>query len=94
MHLWKELYRVTDDNFNQSHHWLVASFMTFSGNVNSMSQYTMRTQPGALSRAAFEEPVDMLVLAALNGERDNLSGCSSPIVCGIKPQIRAGYNFD
>ena len=67
--------------------------MTFSGNVKSMTRYTMRTQPGALSRAAFEEPLDMLVLAALNGERDDLSG-SSAIVCGIMPQIGTRYNFD
>ena len=54
----------------------------------------MRTQPGAFSRAAFEEPVDMLVSAVLNGKLDDLSGCPSAIVCGITPQIETGCNFD
>ena len=67
--------------------------MIFPGNVKSMGQYTMTTQPGALSRAAFEEPVDMLVSTALSGKRDDLSGCSSAAVCGITPQIGTGCNF-
>lgn len=62
-----------------------APFVTSSGSVKSISRYTMRTQSGALSRAASKEPVDMLVLAALNGEHDHLSGCSSAIICGIMP---------
>ena len=67
--------------------------MIFPGNVKSMGRYTMTTQPGALSRAAFEEPVDMLVSTALSGKRDDLSGCSSAAVCGITPQIGTGCNF-
>ena len=73
MYLQKELHCVTgDDDVDQSHPQLVASFMTFSGSVKSMNRYTMRTQPGAPSRAAFKESVDMLVLAALNGDPANI----------------------
>ena len=61
MYLRKELHRVTGDDVDQSHPQLVASFMTVSGSVKSMSRYTMRTQSGTWSRAAFKEPVDILL---------------------------------
>ena len=37
--------------------------------------------------------MDMLVSTALSGKRDDLSGCSSAVVCGITREIGTGCNF-
>ena len=94
MYLQRELHKVTGEGVSIAHTQLVASFMTFQGSVKSMTRYTMRNQSGALCRAAFEEPVDMLVSAAINGEIDDLSGCSSAIICGKAPKVGTNGNID
>ena len=94
MYIQNELHKVTGDDVSVAHTQLVASVMTFQGSVKSMIRYTMRNQGGALSRAAFEEPVDMLVTTAVNGEVDDLSGCSSAIICGKAPKVGTNGNLD
>ena len=77
-----------------AHTQFFASFMTFQGTVKSITRYIRRNQSGALSRAAFEEPVDMLVAATINGEVDDLSGCSSAIICRRAPKVGANGSID
>lgn len=74
---------------NDCHLRLLADKMTFKGKPFSITRYTMRVNDvGALSKATFEQSVDIIQSASFKGEIDNLNGISSAIVAGN--QIRAG----
>ena len=94
MYLQNELHKVTGDGVSIAHTQLAASFMTLQRTVKYMTRYTMRNQGGALSRAAFKEPVDMLVVAAINREVDDISRCSSAVICGRAPRVGTNGNID
>lgn len=68
---------------NVCHVKLLADRMTYGGTISSISRYSMRTEgSGALSKASFEESLENLLNAALNGERETTNGVSSSIICG------------
>jgi DNA-directed RNA polymerase subunit A' len=74
---------------NDCHLRLLADKMTFKGKPFAITRYTMRVNDvGALSKATFEQSVDIIQSAAFKGEIDTLNGVSSAIVAGN--QIRAG----
>lgn len=74
---------------NDCHPRLLVDKMTFTGKPCSITRYTMKLNAvGPLSKATFEQTVEILANAAHHGEVDTLAGVSSCIVTGR--QIRAG----
>lgn len=74
---------------NDCHPRLLVDKMTYTGTPCSITRYTMKINAvGPLSKATFEQTVEILTNAAFRGETDTLSGVSASIVTG--KQIRAG----
>ena len=74
---------------NDCHPRLLVDKMTYTGAPCSITRYTMKINAvGPLSKATFEQTVEILTNAAFRGEIDTLSGVSASIVAGR--QIRAG----
>lgn len=65
------------------HSKFLVDYMTKTGNITSISRYTMRSEgSGALSKASFEETLDNLMNAGLYGESENPNSVSTSIICG------------
>ena len=76
---------------NLCHVKLLVDRMTFTGNVNSVSRYTMRKDDcGPLTKASFEETLDTFIKASVFGKRETTQGVSSAIICGKKSNIGTG----
>ncbi|NP_078624.1 DNA-depenent RNA polymerase largest subunit [Lymphocystis disease virus 1] len=74
------------------HIQLLVDQMTYKGKPMPIDRYTMRThQVGPLSRAAFEESLDILVNSAVIGETDTLNGVSACVIAGKKTFIGTGF---
>ena len=74
---------------NDCHPRLLVDKMTYTGKPCSISRYTMKQNAvGPLSKATFEQSMDILCNASHRGEIDTLTGVSACIVTGR--QIRAG----
>ena len=68
---------------NPCHSKLLVDKMTHTGTLSSISRYAMRGESsGALSKASFEETLDNLLGAAVNGEKEPTDGVSASIICG------------
>jgi DNA-directed RNA polymerase beta' subunit len=68
---------------NPCHSKLLVDKMTYNGTLTSISRYGMRGESsGALSKASFEETLDNLLGAAVNGEKEATDGVSASIICG------------
>ncbi|AOC55245.1 DNA-dependent RNA polymerase a subunit [Lymphocystis disease virus 3] len=71
---------------------LLVDQMTYKGKPMPIDRYTMRTHKvGPLSRAAFEESLDILINSAVNGETDELDGVSACVVAGKRSFIGTGF---
>ena len=76
---------------NPCHSKLLADKMTYNGVIASISRYAMRTEgSGALSKASFEETLDNLLNAGVNGERECTDGVSASIICGKLGKFGSG----
>ena len=76
---------------NLCHVKILVDRMTFSGNVNSVSRYTMRKDDcGPLTKASFEETLDTFIKASVFGKKETTQGVSSAIICGKKSNIGTG----
>jgi DNA-directed RNA polymerase beta' subunit len=76
---------------NSCHIELLVDKMTFKGRPSSITRYTMKTNAvGPLSKATFEQSVDILLDAAFKGERDPINGVSAAIITGNRVRIGTG----
>ena len=70
---------------------LLVEWMTFSGGINSISRYAMRSEEaGPLSKASFEETMDNFLKAGVYGQEESTKGVSASIICGKLPGIGSG----
>ncbi|BCB67528.1 DNA-directed RNA polymerase II largest subunit [Lymphocystis disease virus 2] len=80
------------DDIYPEHVELLVDQMTYKGKPMPIDRYTMRTHKvGPLSRAAFEESLDILINSAVNGEIDKLDGVSACVVAGKRSFIGTGF---
>ena len=71
------------ESVNLCHVKLLVERMTFSGNIASISRYTMRQdEAGPMSKASFEESTDNFLRAAYECDLENTDGVSASIICG------------
>lgn len=79
---------------NYEHYLLLTDKMTSKGKPLSITRYTMRTNDvGPISKATFEESIDILINAAINTEKEKMQGVSASIIVGNRAPIGTGF-FD
>jgi DNA-directed RNA polymerase beta' subunit len=77
---------------NSLHIKLLVDKMTFRGKPCSITRYTMRNnEVGPLSKATFEESVDILISAAMRTEIENNAGVSAAVISGNQPKVGTGF---
>lgn len=77
---------------NQEHIQLLVDKMTHKGKPCSITRYTMRTNDcGPLSKATFEESVDILITAAMRSEIENNAGVSAAVISGKQPRVGTAF---
>lgn len=68
---------------NYRHLALLCDAMTFGGLIAAISRHTLnKRKTGALMRCTFEQPVDVLMDAAVNAELDKVDSVSQAVVLG------------
>ena len=76
---------------NSCHVKLLVEKMTFTGNISSISRYTLRKDEcGPLSKASFEESVDHMIKSGFAGDVEHCRGVSASIICGNRPKMGTG----
>jgi DNA-directed RNA polymerase beta' subunit len=79
---------------NSVHLRLLVDKMTFKGKPSSITRYTMRNnEVGPLSKATFEESIDILISAAMHTEKETMQGVSAAIIAGNQAPVGTG-SFD
>jgi len=71
---------------------LLVDKMTYTGTISSISRYTLRKdESGPISKASFEESVDLFLKAAFAGDIERTRGVSAAIVCGKRAKCGTGF---
>jgi DNA-directed RNA polymerase beta' subunit len=87
-------FRKVIGGVNYEHSLLLTDKMTSKGKPLSITRYTMRTNDvGPISKATFEESIDILIHAAIHTEKEKMQGVSASIIVGNRAPIGTGF-FD
>jgi len=77
---------------NSAHTDILVDRMTFSGIVNSISRYTLKSEDSSvLGKASFEESLENFIQASIAGTFEAATGNSAAIVCGKKSRAGTGF---
>lgn len=91
--IWNDLKKVIN-GVNFEHIKLLVDKFVFKGKPTSLSRYSMRSNDvGPLSKATFEESIDVLLNACMKTETEDIRGVSAAIICGNVPRMGTGF-FD
>lgn len=72
---------------------LIVDFMTSDGNLKPLTHTGMKQQPtGALARASFERPFEIITPTAIFGSEEPLDSVSGSLFVGKKMPMGTGYN--
>jgi DNA-directed RNA polymerase beta' subunit len=79
------------EGINVCHVKLLVDKMTFTGNIKSISRYTLRQdESGVLAKSTFEESLSHFVNAGVSCVSDKIKGVSASIICGKRANIGTG----
>jgi len=79
-------------SINSAHTSILIDRMTYSGEINSISRYTLKNENSSvLGKASFEESLENFLQASLAGSVDSASGNSASIVLGKKSRAGTGF---
>jgi len=71
---------------------LLADCMTYSGAYMPATRHGMnRKTVGVFSKCSYEETLSNFIIAAVEGEKDNLRGISSRVIMGLAGNIGSNY---
>jgi len=77
---------------NSAHTDILIDRMTFSGTINSISRYTLKSEDSSvLGKASFEESLENFIQASISGTFEPATGNSASIVCGKKSRAGTGF---
>ena len=80
------------EGINLCHVRLLVEKMTFTGNISSISRYTLRRDGcGVLSKASFEESTDHVIKGGFQGEVELCDGVSASIIVANRAKIGTGF---
>jgi len=80
----------TMNGINVCHISLLVDKMTFTGNICSVSRYSMKHEGGVLQKSSFEETLTHFMNAGMYGEHDPILGISAAIICGKRVYAGSG----
>lgn len=86
---------VTSDGsyINIRHIMIIVDFMTFQGEIHSISRYGMKKSfSGPLAKASFEECLENFITAGIFTEKEHVNGVSSSIMCANQIQSGTGIH--
>lgn len=75
---------------NKCHVILLVDFMTFKGDISSISRYSLRSKNSPLSRSSFEESIENFLKSGIFSEVDNMKSISANIMTGKLSHIGTG----
>ena len=76
---------------NKCHAILLVDRMTYDGNIQSISRYTLKhDSSGPFAKASFEESLDNFLNASIKGEKEPVQGISASIICGKRSNTGTG----
>lgn len=82
---------ASDTYINKRHVELLVDVMTYNGTIMSVSRYGIQSdQFSVLAKCSFEESLEQIIKAGMNGEVENTSGVSASIICGKLSNIGTG----
>lgn len=87
--LFREIVRVLTANgayVSSRHISLLCDWMTHEGGIRGTTRHGQKSS-GPLARASYEQPVEILQQAAMQGKRDKLEGVSEQLMFGKRPII-------
>lgn len=67
---------------NKCHILLLVDYMTFKGDIASISRYSLRSKNSPLSRSSFEESIENFLKSGIFSEIDNMKSISANIMTG------------
>jgi DNA-directed RNA polymerase II subunit RPB1 len=76
---------------NTQHIFLLVDNMIHSGELRSVSRYSLRHKPSALARSSFEEVIENVLCAAVHNEVDPLTSVSSNVMTAKIMKAGSGY---
>lgn len=92
--LMQEIRGVIEDGgtyINYRHLVLLCEIMTHKGQIMSITRHGInKTEAGPLMKCSFEQTVDILMDAAINGEKDNVTGVTEHLILGKVAPIGTG----
>ena len=82
--LYKELYKVYSGKCNPRHIQMLSDIMTYRGKLMQIDRHGLNknSEIGPISKASFEEVMNIFTKAALFAEKDNMKGVSANILAG------------
>lgn len=79
------------EGINSVHAEMLVDRMTYGGDINSISRYTLRKdESGPMGKASFEETQENFIKAAAQGDCEPTAGVSASIICGKRARIGTG----
>jgi DNA-directed RNA polymerase beta' subunit len=79
------------EGINACHVKLLVEKMTYTGNISSISRYTLRKdESGPLAKSSFEESVDNFLRAGFNCDVEKIRGVSASIITGKRAKMGTG----
>ena len=85
---------ATMEDINRMHCSIFADEMCYSGQVTSIQRTGLqkREQANITLQISFQNQIQVITNAAVNGLVDRISGVSGPLIMGTNPQIGTCYN--
>jgi hypothetical protein len=81
----------SDAYINRAHVALLVDTMLYTGSITSISRYgVIRNQSGPLTKCTFEEPLEHLLEAGMNGDVERVEGVSAAVMLGRPARIGTG----
>ena len=88
----RQEFKAIMGGINSAHTCILVDRMTYSGEINSISRYTLKNESSSvLGKASFEESLENFLQASLAGTIDSATGNSSSIVLGKKSRAGTGF---
>jgi DNA-directed RNA polymerase beta' subunit len=86
-----ELHNTIGKDINISHIELMVDRIIFKGIPSPITRHTLKNDScGVMSKASFEQSVDIYLHSAFNGETEKFTGVSASVICGKRAYLGSG----
>ncbi len=86
-----EFVNLLGDGVNTCHIELLVDKMTHTGTIKPISRQTLkREDSGVMSKASFEESVEIYLESAFAGDKEHMRGVAASVICGKRAKLGTG----